>query len=146
MCAITGNMVKAVQESSKVLFIRGRVLPSTLDDMRLVAEMADGSIVKGESNIPESKKTIKRLFTEPANCKALDDVLVAIKEADLIILGPGSLYTSVIPNLLISDISKAVSASKAKKIYVCNIMTQPGETDGFAVSDHLKTLISHSKC
>ena len=146
MCAITGNMVKAVQESSKVLFIRGRVLPSTLDDMRLIAEMEDGSIVKGESNIPESKKKIKRLFTEPANCKALDDVLLAIKEADLIILGPGSLYTSVIPNLLISDISKAVSEAKAKKIYVCNIMTQPGETDGFAVSDHLKTLISHAKC
>lgn len=146
MCSITGNMVKAVQESSKVLYIRGRVLPSTLDDMRLVAEMTDGTIIKGESNIPESKKTIKRLFTEPANCKALDDVIYAINDADLIILGPGSLYTSVIPNLLISDISKAVSNSKAKKIYVCNIMTQPGETDGFAVSDHLKTLISHSKC
>ena len=146
MCSITGNMVKAVQESSKVLYIRGRVLPSTLDDMRLVAEMTDGTIIKGESNIPESKKTIKRLFTEPANCKALDDVIYAINDADLIILGPGSLYTSVIPNLLISDISNAVANSKAKKIYVCNIMTQPGETDGFAVSDHLKTLISHSKC
>ena len=145
MCSITGNMVKAVQESSKVLSIRGRVLPSTLDDMRLVAEMEDGSVIKGESNIPESGKKIKRLFTEPTNCKPLEDAIVAIHDADLIILGPGSLYTSVIPNLLINDIAKAVNSSKAKKIYVCNIMTQPGETDGFSVSDHIKTLIRHAK-
>ena len=145
MCSITGNMVNAVQESSKVLSIRGRVLPSTLDDMRLVAEMEDGSIIKGESNIPESGKKIKRLFTEPAKCKPLADAIIAIQEADLIILGPGSLYTSVIPNLLINDISKAVSEAKAKKIYVCNIMTQPGETDGFSVSDHIKTLLKHAK-
>ena len=145
MCSITGNMVNAVQESSKVLSIRGRVLPSTLDDMRLVAEMEDGSIIKGESNIPESGKKIKRLFTEPAKCKPLEDTIIAIQEADIIILGPGSLYTSVIPNLLISDISRAVSEAKAKKIYVCNIMTQPGETDGFSVSDHIKTLIEHAK-
>ena len=145
MCSITGNMVNAVQESSKVLSIRGRVLPSTLDDMRLVAEMEDGSIIKGESNIPESGKKIKRLFTEPAKCKPLEDTIIAIQEADIIILGPGSLYTSVIPNLLISDISRAVSEAKAKKIYVCNIMTQPGETDGFSVSDHIKTLIKHAK-
>lgn len=145
MCSITGNMVKAVQESSKVLSIRGRVLPSTLDDMRLVAEMEDGSIIKGESNIPESGKKIKRLYCEPDNCKALDEVLYAIHDADLIILGPGSLYTSVVPNLLIKDIAKAVSNAKAKKIYVCNIMTQPGETDGFTVSDHVKTLFNHAK-
>ena len=145
MCAITGNMVNAVKESSNILSIRGRVLPSTLDDMRLVAEMEDGSIIKGESNIPESGKKIKRLFTEPGNCKPLEDAIAAIHDADLIILGPGSLYTSVIPNLLINDISKAVNEAKAKKIYVCNIMTQPGETDGFSVSDHLKTLIKHAK-
>ncbi|MBQ9245150.1 YvcK family protein [bacterium] len=145
MCAITGDMVRAVKESSKVLSIRGRVLPSTLDDMRLVAEMDDGTIIKGESNIPESGKKIKRLFSEPDNCKALEDVIWAINDADLIILGPGSLYTSVIPNLLIKSIAKAVNDSKAKKIYVCNIMTQPGETDGFKVSDHLKALISHAK-
>ena len=145
MCAITGDMVRAVKESSNVLSIRGRVLPSTLDDMRLVAEMEDGSIIKGESNIPESGKKIKRLFTEPSNCKPLEDAIWAIHDADLIILGPGSLYTSVIPNLLIKDRAKAVNDSKAKKIYVCNIMTQPGETDNFTVSDHLKTLINHAK-
>ena len=145
MCAITGDMVRAVKESSKVLSIRGRVLPSTLDDMRLVAEMDDGTIIKGESNIPESGKKIKRLFSEPSNCKALEDVIWAIHDADLIILGPGSLYTSVIPNLLINSIAKAVNDAKAKKIYVCNIMTQPGETDGFKVSDHIKALINHAK-
>ena len=145
MCSITGDMVRAVMESSKVLSIRGRVLPSTLDDMRLVAEMQDGTIIRGESNIPESGKKIKRLFSEPRNCKALEDVIWAINEADLIILGPGSLYTSVVPNLLIKDIAKAVNDSKAKKIYVCNIMTQPGETDGFTVSDHIKTLYQHAK-
>ena len=145
MCAVTGDMVRAVMESSKVLSIRGRVLPSTLDDMRLVAEMQDGTIIRGESNIPESGKKIKKLFSEPRNCKALEEVIWAINEADLIILGPGSLYTSVVPNLLIKDIAKAVNDSKAKKIYVCNIMTQPGETDGFTVSDHIKTLYQHAK-
>ena len=145
LCSITVDMVRAVKESSKVLSIRGRVLPSTLDDMRLVAEMEDGTIIKGESNIPESGKKIKRLFSEPDNCKPLEDVIWAIHDADLIILGPGSLYTSVIPNLLIKEISKAVNDAKAKKIYVCNIMTQPGETDGFSVSDHIKTLFNHAK-
>ena len=135
LCAITGDMVRAVKESSNVLSIRGRVLPSTLDDMKLVAEMEDGRIIHGESNIPEAHGKIKRLFTDPKNCKALEEVIVAIRNADLIILGPGSLYTSVIPNLLIEEISKEVVASDAKKIYVCNIMTQPGETDGYSVSD-----------
>lgn len=144
MCDITGDMVRAVKESSKVLSIRGRVLPATLDDMRLAAEMDDGTIVHGESNISEAGKKIKRLFSEPADCKALEDVLVAIAQADLIILGPGSLYTSVIPNLLVKEISQAIAASKAKKIYVCNVMTQPGETDNYSVSDHLNALIQHS--
>lgn len=144
LCSITGNMVKAVQESSKVLSIRGRVLPSTLDDMKLAAELEDGSVVKGESSIPETGKKIKRLFTEPENCKALPGVIQAIKEADLIILGPGSLYTSVIPNLLIKEISAAISKSQAKKIYVCNIMTQPGETTGYTASEHIQAIIDHA--
>ena len=121
MCEITGDMASAVKASAK-----------------------DGRIVHGESMIPEAKGHIKRLFSEPANCKALPEVLNAIADAELIILGPGSLYTSVIPNLLIKEISQAVSKSKAKKIYVCNIMTQPGETDGYSVSDHLKALIRHA--
>lgn len=144
LCAITGDMVRAVKESSNVLSIRGRVLPSTLDDMKLVAEMEDGRIIHGESNIPEAHGKVKRLFTDPVNCKALEDVITAIKDADFIILGPGSLYTSVIPNLLIEEIAKCVSESNAKKIYVCNIMTQPGETDNYSVSDHVSALMRHA--
>lgn len=144
LCSITGDMVRAVKESSNVLSIRGRVLPSTLDDMRLAAEFEDGTVVHGESSIPEVHKKIKRLFTEPSNCKALEDVILAIKDADLIILGPGSLYTSVIPNLLIKEISEEIVKSSAKKIYVCNIMTQPGETDNFTVSDHINALYKHA--
>lgn len=144
LCSITGDMVRAVIESSKVLSIRGRVLPSTLDDMRLVAIMEDGTIIRGESNIPESGKKIKKLYTEPEDCKALEDVILAIQDADLIILGPGSLYTSIIPNLLIKEITSTIEKSNAKKIYVCNIMTQPGETDDFSVSDHLKTILEHA--
>lgn len=144
LCAITGDMVRAVKESSNVLSIRGRVLPSTLDDMKLVAEMEDGRIIHGESNIPEAHGKIKRLFTDPVHCRALEDVIAAIKDADLIILGPGSLYTSVIPNLLITEIAQEIANSPAKKIYVCNIMTQPGETDNYSASDHVRALMSHA--
>ena len=144
LCEITGDMVSAVRASSNVLSIRGRVLPATLDDMKLVAEMEDGRIIHGESTIPEAHGKIKKLFTEPKDCKALPEVIEAIRSAELIILGPGSLYTSVIPNLLIKEISEEIAKSKAKKIYVCNIMTQPGETDNYKVSDHLKALIKHA--
>lgn len=145
LVSITGDMVSAVKESSNVLSIRGRVLPSTLDDMKLVAEMEDGRIIRGESNIPEAKGKVKRLFTDPENCRPLEDAIQAIKEADLIILGPGSLYTSVIPNLLIKEISQEIANnSTAKKIYVCNIMTQPGETDDYSVSNHVNAIIDHA--
>lgn len=144
LCSITGDMVRAVKESSNVLSIRGRVLPSTLDNMKLAAEMEDGRIIHGESAIPEAGGKIKRLFTEPAECKALPEVIEAIKEADLIIMGPGSLYTSVIPNLLIKEIAQAIAQSKAKKIYVCNIMTQKGETDNYSVASHVNALINHA--
>lgn len=143
LCSITGDMVSAVKESSNVLSIRGVVLPATLDDMKLVAKFEDGRIIRGESNIPEAGGVIKQLFTEP-KCKPLPDVISAIEDADLIILGPGSLYTSVIPNLLIDGVANAIYNSKAKKIYVCNIMTQPGETDNFTVTDHVKALIKHA--
>ena len=144
MCEITGDMYRAVMESSKVLSIRGRVLPATLDDMKLVAEMEDGSIIKGESEIPESGKKIKRLFSDPADCKPLEEVIAAIRDAELIIMGPGSLFTSVIPNLLIKEIAEEIEKSKAKKLYICNVMTQPGETDGFTVSDHVRTILEHA--
>jgi len=144
LCAITGDMVRAVKESSNVLSIRGVVLPSTLDDMKLIATMEDGRVIYGESNIPEAHGRIKKIYTNPQKCNALPEVIQAIREADLIILGPGSLYTSVIPNLLIEDISREIVNSNAKKIYVCNIMTQPGETDGYAVSDHIRALFAHA--
>ena len=144
LCSITGDMVRAVKESSNVLSIRGRVLPSTLDNMKLAAEMEDGRIIHGESAIPEAGGKIKRLFTEPAECKALPEVIDAIHDADLIIMGPGSLYTSVIPNLLIKEIAEAVAKSNAKKIYVCNIMTQKGETDNYSVASHVNALINHA--
>lgn len=143
MCEVTGDMFNAVIESSKVLSIRGRVLPATLDDMRLAAVMDDGSIVKGESLIPESGKKIKKLFTEPENCKPLKEAIEAIKDAELIIMGPGSLYTSILPNLLIPEIAEEIEKSSAKKVYVCNVMTQPGETDGYTVSDHIKAILNH---
>lgn len=145
LCSITGDMVSAVKESSNVLSIRGRVLPSTLDDMKLVAELEDGRIINGESNIPEAKGKIKKLSTDPAICRPLIEVIDAIKDADLIILGPGSLYTSVIPNLLIKEIVEEISKNtSAKKIYVCNIMTQPGETDSYAASNHVNAIINHA--
>ncbi len=144
MSAISGDMVNAIKESSKVLVIRGRVLPATVEDMRLIARMEDGSVVRGESNIPEAGKRIVDLSSEPINCKPANDVIEAINGADLIILGPGSLYTSIIPNLLVSGIAEAVSNANAAKIYVCNIMTQPGETDNYSVSDHIKALFSHA--
>lgn len=143
MTAICGDMVSAIKESSKVLLIRGRVLPATCDDMKLYAKMEDDSIVKGESNIPEAGKKIMQLCCEPANCKPTPDVVEAILGADLIIIGPGSLYTSIISNFLVKDITRAVWHSKAKKIYVCNAMTQVGETDNYSVSDHVKTIFDH---
>lgn len=145
LCSITGDMVSAVKASSNVLSIRGRVLPSTLDDMKLVAELEDGRVINGESSIPEAHGKIKKLSTDPEICRPLPEVIDAIKDADLIIMGPGSLYTSVIPNLLIKEIVEAIADNaSAKKIYVCNIMTQPGETDNYSVSSHVNAIIDHA--
>jgi uncharacterized cofD-like protein len=143
MCQITGDMFSAIKESSKVLNILGRVLPSTLDNVKLAAEMDDGTVVIGESLIPEAKGRIVRLRCIPECPKTLPEVIEAIQHAELIILGPGSLYTSVLPNLLIADIAQAISLSKAPKLYVANIMTQPGETDGYTVADHVQAILSH---
>jgi len=143
MCHITGDMFSAIRESSKVLNIAGRVLPSTLDNILLVAEMEDGSIVEGESHIPEAHGRIARLRCVPEAPKTLPEVLDAIRTAELIILGPGSLYTSVLPNLIIPEIAQAISKSNAPKMYVANIMTQPGETDGYTVGDHLQAILAH---
>lgn len=144
MCQVTGDMVSAIKESSKVLSIRGRVLPSTLDNVRLVAELADGSRVYGESAIPEARQRIARIWCEPAELQPLPEVLEAIAQADLILMGPGSLYTSVIPNLLIAPLAQAVANSHAPKVYVANMMTQPGETEGYSAADHVQAIVEHS--
>ena len=143
MCQITGDMFSAIKESSKVLNISGRVLPSTLDNIKLAARMEDGTEVIGESLIPEAKGKIERLRCIPDCPKTIPEVIDAIRTAELIILGPGSLYTSVLPNLLIDEIAQAISQSQAPKMYVANIMTQPGETDGYTVGDHVQAILDH---
>ena len=144
MSKVTGDFGQAVKESSKVLAIRGKVIPSTLSKIRLVAEHQNGELTEGESKIPEKMSPIKKVFLEPRGCEATEEALEAIRAADVIILGPGSLYTSIIPTLLINGIYQEVSRSKVLKIYVCNVMTQAGETDGYKASDHLKTIIRHT--
>ena len=144
LCRISGDMMSAIQQSSKILNIGGRVLPSTLDHVTLCAEMDTGEIVRGESAIPEAAGKIVRMYSEPEHAMPLDEVLRAIATAELILLGPGSLYTSVIPNLLIPDLAKAVALSKAPKLYVANIMGQPGETEAMTVSDHIKAIIENA--
>ena len=141
---VTGDFEKAIRESSKVLAIRGRVLPSTLDKVTLVGEFADGTTAEGETNIPAARKPLKRIALRPSDWRATDETLEAIQSADLIIMGPGSLYTSIIPNLLIKDIVNAILESDAYKVYVINAMTQPGETEGYTAEDHLRALISHT--
>ena len=140
----TGGFDRAVRSLSKVLAIRGQVLPATLSDVQLCAELADGTVIRGESRIPASGKAIKRVYLEPARCFPPDEALKAIAEADVVILGPGSLYTSIIPNLLVQGLAEAIREAPAPKIYICNIMTQPGETDDYTVADHLKAILDHS--
>ena len=144
MDGISDNFEDAVQKMSSVLAVTGKVLPVTLDDMQLEAILENGNKVVGESQIPvealNQKSKIKKLMINPENAEPLKDALDAIKEADAIVIGPGSLYTSIIPNLLVKKIRTSVRKSDAIKIYVSNIMTQPGETDNFDVSDHVKII------
>ncbi|MCX5694210.1 MAG: YvcK family protein [Candidatus Omnitrophica bacterium] len=144
MTRLTGDFEKAIKETSKVLALRGQVIPSTLGDVTLVAHYSDGSMVAGEEQIPKAKKRISMVSLTPEHPLATPDALKAIKEAQIIVLGPGSLYTSIIPNLLIKEIAQEIEKSEAVKVYVCNVMTQPGETDGYSVSDHIKALLKHS--
>ena len=144
MTQLTGDFEKAIKESSKVLAIRGQVIPSTLNNVALVAQYKDGSSIKGEDQIPRHNIPIEKVCLEPENPAPAQEAIKAINEAQIIILGPGSLYTSVIPNLLIKEITDAVVASDAIKIYVCNIMTQYGETDNYTACDHLDAIIKHS--
>lgn len=140
---VGGDVELALQESSKVLAVRGQVLPSSAIPVKLSAEMTDGTIVDGESNIPCARKCIRRVRMDPPNVPAVQSALDAIREADVVILGPGSLYTSVIPNLLVHEIAEALRNTRATRMYVCNVMTQPGETDQYKASDHVRALFDH---
>jgi uncharacterized cofD-like protein len=140
MAEVTGDFEQAVQASSRVLAVRGQVLPATLTPIELVATLEDGTEVHGESQISKSKHPIAEIRVEPEAPQATPDAIKAIREAEVIILGPGSLYTSLAPNLLIPELREALHASHAPKIYICNVMTQPGETDGFTASDHAEAL------
>lgn len=146
---IYGNFEEAVREMSNVLAVTGSVLPMTLSDVKLCAKLKNGEVVVGESKIPEKvvrcKSRIDKIFTEPEVSFPLSETITAIEEADLIVLGPGSLYTSVIPNLLVNGIVESIKASEASKIYTCNVMTQPGETDCYSVYDHVDGILRHSR-
>jgi len=143
MKEITGDFVTGVKELSKVLAVRGRVLPASAQPIELIAEYEDGSIVVGESQIPKLGKPIRQVRIAPEDAVPLDEAVQAVLEADAIILGPGSLYTSIIPNLMVPGIASAVVRSDAVKIFVCNVMTQPGETDHYSVGDHVKAINLH---
>ena len=147
MDGISDSFESAVQKMSSVLAVTGKVLPVTLDDMKLIAELENGNIVEGESIIPDEvvkqKSKIKELRINPKKALPLLDALMAINEADAIVMGPGSLYTSIIPNLLVEDIVECINKSDAIKIYISNVMTQPGETDDYTASMHVKALIEH---
>ena len=148
MAGVTGSFERAILESSRVLAVQGRILPSTLDNVTLCADLrgeeeAALSYVEGESQIPAAGLPIERVFLRPERVRAYPEALRAILEADLIVAGPGSLFTSILPNLLVEDIVKAIRASRALKVYICNVATQPGETDGFSLGDHVEALERH---
>lgn len=137
---VTGDFVEAVRLSSEVLASKGRIYPATLNDVRLVAELENGEEVRGETRITASRSPIKRLRLEPEQCLPLPEALAAIRTADIITVGPGSLYTSILPNLLVARVAGCIGESAAVKIFICNLMTQPGETDGYTARRHLEVV------
>lgn len=145
---VYGSFEKAISKISQILAVKGKVLPVSADNLRLYAELENGNIVKGEAQIPleciKQRSGIKRVFLDVQEPKALDEVIDAISCADIIVIGPGSLYTSIVPNILIPQLKNAILQSNALKVYVCNIMTQPGETDGFDVLKHVVAIFAHS--
>jgi uncharacterized cofD-like protein len=146
---VTGSFERALEESHRVLAVEGRIVPSTLDNVVLSAELGEGmegaksEQVNGESKIPHIGNVIERVFLKPEGVRAYPKAVQAILSADVIVVGPGSLYTSVLPNLLVPDIVKAIRASGALRVYVCNVATQPGETDGYTLTDHYQALTDH---
>jgi uncharacterized cofD-like protein len=145
MTAIAGDFSQAVKHSSEILATRGHIYPATTSNAQLYAIMDDGSVVRGETNITASQRRIVELRMAPANAKPLPMALAAIESADLITIGPGSLFTSLAPNLLVRDVSKAIAASRAVKVFVCNLMTQANESLGLTASDHIRALYKHAR-
>ena len=145
MTHLTGDFEMAVKETSRVLAIRGRVLPSTVQNVSLMAEMEDGSVVEGETSILKAPGAIRSIYLNPPEVQPLSEALDALHKAEAIIIGPGSVFTSIIPNLLVRGIPEAIARSRALKVYVCNVMTQPGETDGFGVVDHIRAIERHAQ-
>ncbi len=143
MTELTGNFELALQESSRVLAVRGEVFPSTLEDVTLCAEMEDSDTVHGESNISGAGRRIRRVYLQPSAPEAHPEAVRAIRDADFIVIGPGSLYTSIMPNLLVPGIAEALAASSAFRVYVCNVATQPGETDGYSIEEHVAAIERH---
>ncbi|MCA9901134.1 MAG: YvcK family protein, partial [Anaerolineales bacterium] len=147
LTGITGSFDEALLAAERVLALRGRVLPSTLADVALAADilLPDGTLqrVVGESKIPEANGRIQQVYLQPSDVRAYPAALQAIFQADLIVMGPGSLYTSILPNLLVPDLAEALLHARAPKIYICNLATQPGETDNYSVADHVATLFQH---
>lgn len=141
---VTGDFTEAVRLSSEVLASKGHIYPATISDVRLAAELEDGSVVRGETQISASRAPIRRLRLEPEQCLPLPETLRAIRAADVITVGPGSLYTSILPNLLVSRVAAAIGESQATKIFICNLMTQPGETDNYSARQHLETTRSYA--
>jgi len=143
---ITGSFKKAVKEISRILNIKGQVLPSTYDDVIISAKLANSRTIWGQSSIAVAghRSPIREVKLHPESAKANPDAIRAIEKADVILIGPGSLYSSIIPNFLLSDITNAVAKSKAKKLYICNVSTERGETENYSVEDHIKTLVRHS--
>src|SRR5579863_947552 len=141
---VTGDFPEAVRVSSLVLAIRGRIYPSTAQNVTLEAELADGTIVAGETNISRSRKPIRRVRLRPRRARPMPEVLRALRRADLILVGPGSLYTSLIPNLLIEEVVEVIAHSRAKCVFIANLMTQPGETDHYSVADHVRAIYEHT--
>ena len=138
-----GNFEEAVRATSRILAVRGQIVPSTTADVTLGAKFDDGEVVWGESEISHQGKRIEQLYIRPEHAHAYPEAVDAIRQADMIVIGPGSLYTSVLPNLLVRDIRDAIRVSRAVKVYVANVATQHGETDGFSVADHVRAIERH---
>jgi uncharacterized cofD-like protein len=146
MADVTGDFGEAVRLSGQVLAIRGRIYPSTTANVTLEAELDDGSVVAGETNISRAGHRVHRVRLVPRRVRPLPEVLAALRSADLILVGPGSIYTSIIPNLLVSGVAQAIRRSRALKIYIANLMTQPGESEGYTLADHVRAIYDHARC